>query len=52
MKLNLKIMNIFWYDLKLSSFFKMKHRICKEFAKNYKILFVQKGLSKKIDLFG
>jgi hypothetical protein len=36
-------MNIFqWYDLKLSSFFKMKHKICKKPTNSYKFLFIQK----------
>jgi hypothetical protein len=30
MKLNFRIMNIFWYDLKSSSFSKSNHKICKE----------------------
>ncbi len=34
-------MNIFWYDLKLSSNFKTKKRICKEFVNFYKFLFIQ-----------
>jgi len=46
--MNLKKMNIFWYDLKLSSFFKMKHKICKESAKVYKFLFI-KNLLKKFE---
>jgi hypothetical protein len=35
-------MNIFCYDLKLSSFFKMKHKIYKECANFYKISFLEK----------
>ncbi len=33
--------NIFWYDFKLSSFFKMKHRIYKEFVHFYKLMFIK-----------
>jgi hypothetical protein len=39
--------NIFWYDMKLSSFFKMKHKICKEFLHFYKFIFIKKWLRKK-----
>jgi hypothetical protein len=42
-------MNIFWYDLKLSSFFKMKHKICKKSAKVYKFLFI-KNLLKTFEV--
>jgi hypothetical protein len=52
MKLDLKIMNTVLYDLKLSSFLKMKHRICKEFVNFYKFLFIQQKLRKKSDLLG
>jgi hypothetical protein len=45
-------MNIFWYDLKLSSFFKTKHRIYKESTNFYKFLFIQQQLRKTIDLLG
>jgi len=36
--------NIFWYDFKLSSFFKMKHKICKEFVHFYKFIFNKKTI--------
>jgi hypothetical protein len=35
-------LNIFLYDFKLSSFFKMKHRIYKEFLHFYKLIFIFK----------
>jgi len=44
--------NIFWYDFKLSSFFKMKHKNCKESIHFYKFIFIKKWLRKIIDLLG
>ncbi len=41
LNLTLKI-NIVWYDFKLSSFFKMKHKICKENVHFYKFMFIKK----------
>jgi hypothetical protein len=34
--------NIFGYDFKLSPFFKMKHKICKESLHFYKFIFIKK----------
>jgi hypothetical protein len=48
----LKKLNNFWYDFKLSSFLKMKHRICKEFVHLYKFIFIKKMIKKKIELLG
>jgi hypothetical protein len=40
------------YDLKLSSFFKMEHRICTKYADFYKFIFIKKLLRKNCDLLG
>ncbi len=40
--LNSKSTNIFWYDFKLSSFIKMKHKICKESIYFYKFILIRK----------
>jgi hypothetical protein len=42
-KLNFLKINIFWYDFKLSSFFKMKYRIYKEYVHFYKFILFQKN---------
>jgi len=43
-------MNIFWYDFKLSLFFKMKHKIYKEFVHFHKFILIKNLLRKKLDL--
>ncbi len=35
-------LRVFWYDFRLSSFFKMKHKIFKESIHFYKFVFIKK----------